>query len=433
VQEGADDPIELYNPTEGTLDLGACGVVDGDPAHDPYLFPPGAALEPGGYVVLRKERDHTFGPGDADSVRLFDVDGTLLDETSWLEGDASISLCRFPDGDGSWVACAVASLGGPNVLEFESVVVAPLFIAGLDRWQDADAGVLDPNELGFDGAGRLWAGDQLSLRVQVYGTDGTFLQSVGLGDFVPNPDDPGRQGPEAIRRADDGRMHVVDRGGDRVLVYDPVSFALVDTYAEGAGYVDLVGLATIGDRVFLADQGSDRIDEWTAAGVQGRAFETRPDGLDLLDSLETLALDPARGRLFASSEDVGRIEVFDLDDGTHIGGLCGPQLGPVPEPGRVADVVEGVYYDQVADRLYVSDEQNQRILVFDGASPALFDPLSGFAFLGSFGIGGTEPGQFVSADGVTVAPELDRLAVADQGNDRVQVFALSDIEAALGL
>ena len=215
--------------------------------------------------------------------------------------------------------------------------------------------------------------------------------------------------------------------------YYPAGTVHVAVVDPGVGGERSILAGIFDDQVFVADQGSDRIDAWQLYGDKQYAFDTEPGGDDLLHTLETLAIDPARGRLFASSEQVGRVEVFDLADGDHLGGLCGPQSGGAPESGRVADVVEGIIYDRVNDRLYVSDEQNQRILVFDGASSELFDEDSDFGFLGSFGAGGDAPGEFLSADGIAVDPALDRLAVADQGNQRVQVFRLSDIEAALGL
>lgn len=433
VQDGADDPIEIYNPTASAINLGACGVVDDNADHDPYLMATGTMLPAGGFHVLRKDREHTFGLGDADTVSLLDVGGDVLDQTTWATGQAGVSWCRFPDGDGAWTTCARASMGSANVLEYDTTMVEPLFIAGLEDWNLPAVLIDDANELAFDLQGRLWAGDKDSLRVQVFDVDGSFLRSVGEGDFDDNPGDEGRQGPEAIRIAPDGRVHVVDREADRVYVYDPATFERVDTWGGSGDYDDLVGLAILDDQVFVADQGSDRIDAWQLYGDKQYAFDTEPGGDDLLHTLETLAIDPARGRLFASSEQVGRVEVFDLADGDHLGGLCGPQSGGAPEPGRVADVVEGIIYDRVNDRLYVSDEQNQRILVFDGASSELFDEDSDFGFLGSFGAGGDAPGEFLSADGIAVDPALDRLAVADQGNQRVQVFRLSDIEAALGL
>jgi DNA-binding beta-propeller fold protein YncE len=433
VQDGAADPIEIHNPGTSEINLGGCGVVDGNADHDPFLIATGTMLPAGGFLALRKEIDHDFGLGDADSVTLLDVGGEQLDVTTWSAGQAGVSWCRFPDGDGPWTTCARASMGAGNVLEYEATVVAPLFVAGLGDWDASGVRVREPNELAFDQSGRLWAGDKDGLRIQVFAPDGSFLQTVGDGDFAPNPGDDGRQGPEAIRVAPDGRVHAVDRQGDRVLVYDPTTFALVDTWGEDGNYVDLVGLEFTADRAFLADQGSDRIDAWEIGGDLLFGFDTEPGGQDLLRTLETLSVDVARGRLFATSEVNGRVEVFDLSDGEHTGGLCGPQSGGAPEPGRVADVVEGIFFEPVGEHLYVSDEQNQRILVFDGASPSLFDLDSDFGFLGSFGIGGSGLGELLSADGIAIAPDLDRLAIADQGNQRIQVFRLSDIQDALDL
>ena len=47
------------------------------------------------------------------------------------------------------------------------------------------------------------------------------------------------------------------------------------------------------------------------------------------------------------------------------------------------------------------------------------------------GSSGTLLGRFDSADGIAVSEALGLVAITDQGNYRVQVFGLDDIEAHL--
>ncbi|MDC3255666.1 hypothetical protein OAV21_04685, partial [bacterium] len=100
--------------------------------------------------------------------------------------------------------------------------------------------------------------------------------------------------------------------------------------------------------------------------------------------------------------------------------------------GRVVDDVEGFAIDTLNNLVFVSDEDNGRILIHNlDAKSGLTDPDTNFAFLSAFGRLGSQEGEFLSADGIAVMPETDRLAVADQGNYRIQVFKLSDIIATL--
>ncbi|MEZ4465567.1 MAG: hypothetical protein R3F43_14100 [bacterium] len=101
-------------------DLAGWAVADAD--YDPdqaeatadHLHRLSGTLGPGAWRVLRKGEDHAFGLGAVDSVRLLDAEGRVVDETAWEEGDAAVSWCRLPDGEGPFMACDEATLGGPN-------------------------------------------------------------------------------------------------------------------------------------------------------------------------------------------------------------------------------------------------------------------------------------------------------------------------------
>ena len=438
VRSNGGDPIEFFNPTNEAIDLWGCVVTDGG-GNSPYTFFEGSVIEAGEFLVIEKDVDFTFGLGASDAVRLVEVDGTLLDQTAWATDGAIISWCRYPDG-GQWTQCARGTFGYPNVLEYPAVVVPPLYVAGLGQWNQAGVRVDEPNEVTIDGNGRVWAGDQFNFRVQVFNVDGSFNRSVGgvgngPGQFVNRG--WGQMGPEGMRIGPDGFVYAVDRGGGKVNVYNPNDFSFVRAFGAGQGYVDLVGLEVTSDgTVFVADQGTDIIDAWTLTGTWLYRFDTtRPGGGQIFTRVETLAADEVRGRLLATNEDIGTIEAFDLATGTWLDmQTVDRQSGGNPEPGRVANVVEGIFIDPANQWLFVSDEQNQRFMVHDiSAGDLLFDPVYDYAFMGAFGRAGTGPGEFISADGVAVSAVHDRIAVADQGNNRIQVFALSDVIAALSL
>ena len=159
------------------------------------------------------------------------------------------------------------------------------------------------------------------------------------------------------------------------------------------------------------------------------------DGAEsILAKTETLALDEGRDRLYASSEDESRVEVYELSTGTYLDEHVGErQEGVVPVDGRFVDDVEGIATDTVNDWIIMSDEDNGRFMIHDLGSEDLFDDGADFAYLASFGVLGPDPGQFSSADGVAVSPSLGLVAVADQGNYRIQVFRIADLVAQLGL
>lgn len=117
-----DDAIELHNLGSVAVDLTGWRIADS--AYDPavattidaqsYLLPVGTVLSAGGYLVLRKGIDHTFGLGSDDAVSLFDDGGGLIDSADWAAQQAEVSFCRRPNGTGPFAACTAASFGASN-------------------------------------------------------------------------------------------------------------------------------------------------------------------------------------------------------------------------------------------------------------------------------------------------------------------------------
>ncbi len=312
---------------------------------------------------------------------------------------------------------------------------SPLFVAGLDRWEEEGVAIDGPNELAFDAQGRLWAGDQENLRVQVFAPDGGFLASLGgegtgPGEFTWSEDS--NRGPESVRPGPDGGMYVVDRIGRRVNVYDAEDLISRPSLAL-PGFEDPTGLAITSDgRLYAADEGRDEIHIFSLDGSAVGALPTEHAGRWILDEVETLAVDESRDLLFATSEDDEEIKVFRVSSGEYVGEVT-DRGGSSSPPGLITDTIEGIMVDPSRGLLFICDEEPGRIMIHDLDSDRLFDRSEDFGFLGSFGGAGSDEGEFDSPDGIAVSVAFDRLAIADQGNGRVQVFVLSDLLAQLDL
>jgi DNA-binding beta-propeller fold protein YncE len=111
-------------------------------------------------------------------------------------------------------------------------------------------------------------------------------------------------------------------------------------------------------------------------------------------------------KLFVSNEGSGEIKIFDRRSGRAIGpaAVFGAQV--------FGGKAEGLTV--MGDYLFAVDVQNTRIAVFDvtGETPQY---LLGFV------------GDFQSADGIAIDPTGKYLAIADQGNFRVLLYALPEI------
>ncbi|MEZ4265873.1 MAG: lamin tail domain-containing protein [Myxococcota bacterium] len=432
VSAGGTDLIELVNRGDAPQLIGGWRVFDG--AHSlskSYVFPAGTVIAAGAYLVMKKGQQHEFGLGTEDGVFLERADGSLVDSTAWPKGMAEVSWCRFPDRVGAFAPCSTATPGTANIDVSDAVIVAPLWTGGglSATVSGPDYETLD--ELCFDSAGRIWVADVPVGKIHVYEADGTFLESVGgvgtgPGQFL---------GLESLRPTPDGRIGAVDRSRKNIQFFDAETRAFVGV-VPCSGCKDPVGLAflTTGETL-VVEQSPNRVLVLDAAGLVTDGFQIGTGATSILSKPETLAVDEATNRLLVTSEIAARVEVFDLAErtwrGQHIGDR---QSGALAEPGRFLGAVEGIAVDRTRGLLFMSDEDNGRILVhaLDDVD-ALYDPAANFAFLGTFGRLGAAPGEMASVDGLAVDEVGGRLGVADEGNNRVQVFDIDAILTALGL
>jgi len=437
VISSGEDVIELMNLEPTEQDIGGWRLRDDDEDHRPWTIPDGTIVPAGGLIHFVKDQ-HDIGLGDEDAAVLINPANEVVEEAAYGDGTAALSWCRFPDGTGGWTTCTAPTPGLPNVVDIPTGSTDPIFIAGLERWQEAGVRVGEPNELAFDSNGRIWAGDQEDVTVKIFDTDGTFLTSVGGQGSGPGQfawSNSANRGPESMKEHD-GKMYVVDRIGDRVNVYDIDTFEAEPSIAGDGGMADPTGMvASSLGFLYIGDQNQNRIYVFTTSGTYVNTFQTHDAGNNrILNKVETLAIDEDHDRLFATSENDVRVEVFRLSTGEYLNQhVTQYQSGGGIEPGRITGSIEGIITDEVNQLLFVCDEVAGRYMIHDLDSEDLVIPTADFAFLAAFGTVGAQPGQFNSPDGVAVSPEYDRVAIADQGNDRVQVFSLTDLAIALDI
>ena len=105
------DWVELTNVGGATADIGGYVIRDNNDANG-YVIPAGTTLAPGAYFVL-EEAAFNFGLGGADSARLFDPAGALVDSYTWA-AHAATTYGRCPDGTGDFVNQIASSKGAAN-------------------------------------------------------------------------------------------------------------------------------------------------------------------------------------------------------------------------------------------------------------------------------------------------------------------------------
>lgn len=106
------DWVELVNAGDSAVDVSGFVVKDDDDAHVATITAD-TTLAAGGYLVVDVEADFSFGLGGADSARLFDAGGALLDSYSWT-AHAATTYARCPDATGSFAVSSSSTRGALN-------------------------------------------------------------------------------------------------------------------------------------------------------------------------------------------------------------------------------------------------------------------------------------------------------------------------------
>jgi len=130
-----DDWIELYNPTDASIDVGGMYLTDN--ADDatrwqmPTRSPSLTRIAAGGFFVIWADGD-VDDPGlhagfrlnaGGNELRLYAADGkTLIDRVKYAEQSPDVSYGRLPDGVGSWQLLGLPTPGSTNVSVYAGFV-----------------------------------------------------------------------------------------------------------------------------------------------------------------------------------------------------------------------------------------------------------------------------------------------------------------------
>jgi DNA-binding beta-propeller fold protein YncE len=296
-----------------------------------------------------------------------------------------------------------------------------------------------PQAVAFSpGGGAVFVADQYSGVVQSFAPDGTPRAMFGGRATRREPGRLGTVGGVATDK--DGRVYVLDSENDRVQVYaaagtlitswgDSTLFDLSTNPSSVTAGISASGLAVTQPArgaapvVYVADQGKNRVDRFTldpaTLDPTGPPVISDP-ALGLLHP-QGIALDPAASRVYVADDDNDRVVVLAPDTLALLAqvGSHGTGPGQFQNPYDVA--VDAL------DQLYVGDNLNNRVDVFD--APTL-------AFRGIFGGFGRIVGGFsiVRSVGALADDPRGGVDVADTANNRIQALdAAGNVLAAWGI
>jgi len=275
---------------------------------------------------------------------------------------------------------AVASDGSIYVTENRGLRLVKLNAAGIQQWTIGQAGV--------------------------YGDDNTHLGTW-----------PGPEGHVAIDAA--GRIYVPDTGNNRIQIFSSNGVYSATFGSGGNGNYEFecptgVAISPVNGNLYVTDRCNQRIQVFSASRVYkatvGVRDETGTDNRRFNWPLG-VGLD-ASGNIYVADADNHRVQKCTLIDSdytctTFAGetGVSGDDFSHLAHP-------LGIAVDS-AGRVYVADEWNNRVQVFDSTG----------AYLTTIGgVWGTNTGQMIGPSGIA----LDRAGnvyVTDRDNHRIQKFA----------
>ncbi len=317
----------------------------------------------------------------------------------------------------------------------KAVPIQPILIFG--EQGDGPGQFRNCDSVAVDDRGRLYVSD--IQRVQVFSLEGVYLHDVG---------EPGRGDGQfcheviGVAITPDHQLVAADLNGYRYQVFDRDGAFLRSFGRKGSGdgeFLEPEGVAVdASGRIYTADNTRGDVQVWSREGEYLATIARPGGGPGELDEPESIAI--LGQRIYVADEGNGRIQVFDLEGNflDQLGHLPRALLPPklLPDDDQVSEPVhrgvaemydrflendlEGLAFDP-RGRLYALNEDEGRVEIFT----------AGGERLGAFR--SAAEGGISSGDGMAFDASGERLFVCDQGNDRIQVFALRDIERlALG-
>jgi DNA-binding beta-propeller fold protein YncE/tetratricopeptide (TPR) repeat protein len=260
-----------------------------------------------------------------------------------------------------------------------------------------------PGGVVVDPTGHLYVTDTYNHRVQIFTSDGRFLQTFGI---------EGTQAgallrPKGLAWGRNHLLYVADTGNHRIQAFDQRGDAvvIVGGFGNQPGQFNAPEGITIDaeQALYVADTQNHRVQKLAPDGSFLLSWGSSGSGKGEFLGPSDLALD-RDGRVLVVDTQNHRVQVF-TGDGQYLWEIGKAGRGPAE-----FDSPRGIATDELG-YIYVADTGNGRVQIFDRNGRYL-------AHVGHLGKG---PGEFYSPASVGVDSQ-QALYVADTINHRVQIF-----------
>jgi len=319
----------------------------------------------------------------------------------------------------------IADSGNARVLKCDPSGTCALF-AGVSGSPGSDnAHLLWPASVAVDSGANVLVSDYDGFRIQKYDSDGTYLTTLGTTG-VPYPVDTSRLNhPWGIGRASDGSLYVTEERGNRLVKLNASGvqeWAFGDAGVKGdddshlgsywSGPQGNVAVDASGN-IFVPDTGNDRVQIISFAGSLVGSIGSWGTGDYQFACPAGVAISPVNGDLYVVDHCNERIEIFTssrvFKARLGVTGVSGSDDNHFDDPWGVAIDGNG--------NIYVADSENHRVqkCTLSGSSGTCS------TFAGQTGVAGDSFSLLAHPLSVA-ADSTGRVYVADEWNNRVQVF-----------
>ena len=281
-----------------------------------------------------------------------------------------------------------------------------------------------PDDVAVDSAGNVYVSDWDNHRVQKFNSAGTLIGTIGVTGVPYVTDATHLNTPWGIAVAPDGSIYVTENQGFRLVkmnaagaqqwtvgqtgVYgsDNAHFGNWWAGPEGNPAIDRAG------RIYVPDTSNHRVQIFNSDGSLFGTLGSYGTGQYEFDCPAGVAISPVNGNIFVIDHCNQRVQVFTQDF------LYKATIGVLDETGTDNQHFNwpwGVAVDS-SGSVYVADTDNHRVQKCTASGTAY----TCSTFVGETGVSGDDFGHLhplsVYVDGV------GRVYVADEWNDRIQVF-----------
>lgn len=467
---GSTAQNRLNNPEQSTLDIGRNRLFVTDASDRVLVWNLATTTDGMNATYVLGQANFTSSGDQLNQNGFTSAIGMAFDEVNDRLYVADRSVHRVMVFDGNITASNPAAI---NLLGHVGDNGAPNYTNSSSTTNVTTWGMYQPTGVTIDSVNhRMFVSDRSNNRVLVYNLDSDDNLVDRFADYVlgqPNMNSTSSAATQSGLNIPRGlafqpstnRLFVADQVNNRIMVWDVSSLSNGKNAAYVLGQSTWTGSASgstqatlfspsgialdpTGNRLYVGDIGNSRVMIWdistlangkNAANVLGQTNFTNTAGGSSNGKFSvpsTLAFDTSTSRLFVMEESNRRIQVFDLTsitDGETSTNVLGQPNYATTSTGltnaKLGDTPYGLAIDVTGQRLFVSDFSNNRVLVFN-VSGTLTNGVAATRVFGqadfTTATAETTRDSTYMPAGVFFHPTQKKIYVPQWGNHRISVF-----------